>query len=136
MAASSRAESKMYTASYSRDNAAILLWSFRPPRVASAGGGWLQQGRRRAGRGHYFVTAKKLSWAGGSGQPTSLKSESSVLGHWSLVIGCQEPMTNDQRPITRRSDVESEQQDIPILHDVLFALRSHHSFLLRALPAP
>src|SRR5580692_7247455 len=68
MAASSSVESKMYTASYSRDNAAILLWSYSPPRVASAGGGWPQLGRRPAGKSHYFLTANELSRSGGSGQ--------------------------------------------------------------------
>src|ERR1035437_11072504 len=98
MAASSRAESKMYTASYSRDNAAILLWSFRPPRVGGAGGVWLQQGRRPAGRSHYLVTERKLSLSWGWGQREAGETRvighwSLVVGHWYLVIGCQEPTT-------------------------------------------
>src|SRR5947207_13113564 len=32
------------------------------------------------------------------------------------------------------SDVESEQHDIAVLHDILFSLRAHNTFLARALP--
>src|ERR1039458_9364265 len=51
MAASSSAESKMYTASYSRDNAGNPPFGHvRLPRVAVAEGEWLRSGGRRARR--------------------------------------------------------------------------------------
>src|ERR1035437_7637825 len=100
MAASSRAESKMYTASYSRDNAAILLWSFRPPRVASAGGGWLPR-TGVAGQSHYLVTVIQLSPVRGAGQRPGRRKAGNrylVIGHWSLAANDQRPMTNDGLP--------------------------------------
>src|ERR1035437_8646348 len=51
MAASSSAESKMYTASYSRDNAGNPPFGHvRLPRVAVAEGEWLRPGGRRGRR--------------------------------------------------------------------------------------
>src|ERR1019366_7300095 len=61
-------------------------------------------------------------------------------GRGNSGLGCafvRDQITDNRRPITvhPRSDVESEEENIPVLHDVLLSFRPHHSFLLRALPA-
>src|ERR1019366_4968597 len=61
-------------------------------------------------------------------------------GRGNSGLGCAfvgDQITDNRRPITLhpRSDVESEEKNVPILHDVLLSFRSHHSFLLRALPS-